>query len=304
MDGGYLGADFETFFSAVVLGAAGVFVGILTEDAGIATDLTITTGQRVSVSGDRALPTAPVWGSGGFTVQQLGSLELTYVAVQATKLSVLGGGSASLSACVGLDLLTITVRSGGSLSLSSTSVPITTLGEAESQLGPGSTLRLSAVSLQEVPDAGELTGTMTVGEDGSRSINPPNAFGGTFTVSSGPCKVSAGGRCVGRPHGYDPSEDCSIVIGGGGGVLGACTVFDTEGVRSDFLTLPDGSTRGGSNCPSGLLLAPGASLSWHSDNTNQGNRGGNYDNGCGAEGTCGQPWSHHSLGGGWVVCFA
>ena len=91
MDGGYLGADFETFFSAVVLGAAGVFVGILTEDAGIATDLTITTGQRVSVSGDRALPTAPVWGSGGFTVQQLGSLELTYVAVQATKLSVLGG---------------------------------------------------------------------------------------------------------------------------------------------------------------------------------------------------------------------
>ena len=58
-DGGYLGADFETFFSAVTSGAAGVYVGTLLEDAGISTDLTITPGQTVSVSGDPSLPQAP-----------------------------------------------------------------------------------------------------------------------------------------------------------------------------------------------------------------------------------------------------
>ena len=32
-DGGYLGSDFEAFFSAVVSGAAGVYVGVLLQDA-------------------------------------------------------------------------------------------------------------------------------------------------------------------------------------------------------------------------------------------------------------------------------
>ena len=70
-DGGYLGSDFEAFFSAVVSGAAGVYVGVLLQDAGIATDLVVRPGQRVSVSGDASLPRPPRWGGGSFTVQQL-----------------------------------------------------------------------------------------------------------------------------------------------------------------------------------------------------------------------------------------
>eukprot|EP01045_Picozoa_sp_COSAG04_P004850 COSAG04_NODE_216_length_19953_cov_85.343558_21_plen_506_part_00 len=59
-DGGYLGSDFQAFFSAVVSGAAGVYVGMLVEDAGISTDLVVTPGQSVSVVGDPSLP-APAW---------------------------------------------------------------------------------------------------------------------------------------------------------------------------------------------------------------------------------------------------
>lgn len=97
-DGGYLGADFETFFSAVTSGAAGVYVGTLLEDAGISTDLTITPGQTVSVSGDPSLPQAPRWGNGGFTVQNRGSLELRFVALGASVVAfAVTGGSLSLS---------------------------------------------------------------------------------------------------------------------------------------------------------------------------------------------------------------
>ena len=59
-DGGYLGSDIRTLVSAVVSGAAGVYVGMLVEDAGISTALVVTPGQSVSVTGDPSLP-APAW---------------------------------------------------------------------------------------------------------------------------------------------------------------------------------------------------------------------------------------------------
>eukprot|EP01045_Picozoa_sp_COSAG04_P042328 COSAG04_NODE_13318_length_611_cov_0.986328_1_plen_195_part_10 len=65
-DGGYLGSDFQAFFSAVVSGAAGVYVAMLVEDAGIGTDLVVTPGQSVSVVGDLSLPRSE--GRSGWTV--------------------------------------------------------------------------------------------------------------------------------------------------------------------------------------------------------------------------------------------
>ena len=118
-----------------------------------------------------------------------------------------------------------------------------------------------------------------------------------------PCAVSEGGRCVGRPGGYLPNEACEIAVGGGGGVLGACGVFDTY---LDRVTLPDGSRHYGSDCPAGALLAAGGSVGWASDSCCQGNPGGGAadDNGCGAKGLCGLPYSGNGLGGGWQICFA
>ena len=215
------------------------YVGMLLEDAGISTDLIVTPGQTVSVSGDRSLAQPPLWGSGGFTVQERGSLAVTYMA-GAGHLTVLGGGTASLSGCTGqltglsvtdstfsmdtsstatlggsisltnagavtlqgktfvdgtrltvgggtqlslsgcmLGSSTITVNSGGSLSLASMAVPAAVLGAAVRQLsGAGSTLRLAAVTLPEALDAGEFTGTMTVQPDGSQTTDPPS-FGVT-----------------------------------------------------------------------------------------------------------------------------
>ena len=106
-----------------------------------------------------------------------------------------------------------------------------------------------------------------------------------------------------------PSPDRSI--GGGGGALGACGVFDTYTDNNDelldsddFLTMPGGSTHGGSDCPGGAVLSPGDSVGWASNGYWQGNPGGSSDNGCGAKGLCGLPYSGSGLGGGWQICFA
>ena len=262
---------------------------MLLEDAGISTDLTIRPGQTVSVSGDRSLAQPPLWGSGGFTVQERGSLSLTYVAF---------GSTASF------------VVTGGSLSLASMSVAAAVLGAAEGQLGgAGSVLRLSAVTVPEVPDWGVLSITTTVEADGSKTNEPATPFNGHarsswFSVTTGLCTISDGGRCVGRPGGYGSFEDCTIAVGGGGGVLGECGVFDTQnGV--DYVTLPDGSRHWASDCPMGVQLAPGDSINWYSDFSWQGSVGNhwNTDNGCSGAGTCGLPWSGNTIGGGWQICF-
>jgi hypothetical protein len=172
-------------------------------------------------------------------------------------------------------------------------VPAAVLAAAQNQLsGAGSTLRLAAVTVPEAPGAGELTGTMTVGADGSKATDPPGFGGAYFTVSSGPCV--AYGSCVGRPGGYLPSEACEIAVVIGG-ALGACGVFDTDGCSSaehycDVVTLPDGSSHYGSDCPVGVVLAAGGSVGWASDAERQGNWNGR-NNGCGAKGLCGLPYS-------------
>ena len=157
-DGGYLGADFEAFFSAVVSGAAGIYVGMLVEDAGISTDLVVRPGQDVSVSGDRSLAQPPLWGSGGFTVQQRGALSLSFVAL---------GGSAAVTA--------LAVTGGGSLSLSSMAVHAEVMAYLASHVdGAGSSVRLTGVTAPDNPrELGPGTGTLVVAEGDSFASDPP-----------------------------------------------------------------------------------------------------------------------------------
>jgi hypothetical protein len=147
-DGGYLGDDLATFFSAVVSGAAGVYVGMMLQDADISTDLTIRPAQVVRVNGDTSLAQPPLWdGGGGFVVQERGVLSLTYVALGGA-ISVIGGGSASLNAMA---------------------VPIRLLRQCQYQLsGAGSSLQLSGVTVPDFPGGWtELTEAMaTVKPDG------------------------------------------------------------------------------------------------------------------------------------------
>eukprot|EP01052_Picozoa_sp_SAG31_P015179 SAG31_NODE_968_length_10678_cov_4.493619_3_plen_625_part_00 len=278
--GGYLGRNVQAFVSAVISGAVGTYVLTLDVDADVGTDLVVQPGQNVIISGDAGL--APSWGSGGFTVQERGVLSMEYVGLTG-KLALETGGHISL-----IDIF-LTTDSGRS----------------------------------------PLSGTAVMDSDGSYRIDPPELrtldvfFTGTFTVISGPCTISDRGRCVGRAGGYGPSEACAIIVGGGGGVLGACGVFDTDDYHGDnggdHLTMPDGSTHGGSECPVGMVLSPGGSVGWASDNQFQGSvaptsahgichdnpHGICYDNGCGAKGLCGLPYGgQYSPGGGWQICFA
>ena len=72
------------------------------KSASTSTALTIKPGQRVRISGNASMAEAPTWGSGGFTVGELGELSLTHIRLSGNKLAVSGGGRLSLGA---MDLL-------------------------------------------------------------------------------------------------------------------------------------------------------------------------------------------------------
>ena len=307
--GGYIGDDFSSFFSSVSSGAAGTYMGTLSADAGMSTDLTIRPGQTVLVTGDPLLAVAPSWGSGRFEVQQGGAVSLAFVRLSAA-VYVSTGGSAGLSDC-NLEASVELVVSG-LLTLTAMAVPEAVLVAAEDQLsGSGSMLRLVGVtSVGAEWELRDLTGMIVVAADGTKALDPPNSLPGFYVVNSGPCTVSESGRCVGRPAGYGANEQCAISVGGGGGRLDACGVFDMYIVGTDAVTLPDGTRCDHSDCPEGMVLAPGDAVSWQSDAANQGSVGcGGCENGCTAKGICGLPWSGCGddtcppLGGGWQICF-
>eukprot|EP01052_Picozoa_sp_SAG31_P030548 SAG31_NODE_3141_length_4629_cov_2.158057_2_plen_112_part_00 len=70
----------------------------LMEDANVGTDLVIHPGQNVIITGDAGLVEAPSWGSGGFTVEEMGSLALSRLRLDGP-LSVVGAGSLVLRGC-------------------------------------------------------------------------------------------------------------------------------------------------------------------------------------------------------------
>ena len=99
-EGGYLGADFASFFSAVVSGAAGSYIVTLTEDAGISTDLAIRPGQDVRIGGDRLLRSPPSWGMGSIEISQFASLSLSYLMLPGVINAALGATKLTVTDCI------------------------------------------------------------------------------------------------------------------------------------------------------------------------------------------------------------
>eukprot|EP01047_Picozoa_sp_COSAG01_P069530 COSAG01_NODE_10309_length_2195_cov_14.195134_1_plen_396_part_00 len=94
-EGGYIGGDALTFVSAVVSGAAGLFMLTLTTlAASISTLLTVEPGQVVAISGATGQHTT--WGTGGFSVLQRGGLTLGRVSVNGP-MTVAAGGTLQLN---------------------------------------------------------------------------------------------------------------------------------------------------------------------------------------------------------------
>eukprot|EP01043_Picozoa_sp_COSAG02_P061875 COSAG02_NODE_8406_length_2583_cov_2.654589_2_plen_228_part_00 len=112
-------------------------------------------------------------------------------------------------------------------------------------------------------DDGSQGGTRycAVGTDAA-DCSGGSSEGGQFTVNSGPCTVSNGGNCVGRPAGYSSSETCSITSNRAGSVE-SCPVFNTER-GYDFLNI-DGTNYDGSDCPLRVSLSTHTAISWESD---------------------------------------
>ena len=198
--------------------------------------------------------------------------------------------------------------SGGSLSLQNLAMSAGSLTSAGTGGVPGSQTRLDTVSVLQHPEWGALSGTITTRADGSATSDMPSwstvtrKLPGMFAVASGPCTVSAGGVCVGRPNGYSPNEDCSISVGGAGGALAPCgssqacntvrcvsspgdgvTHFNLGGNSYVAINLQQSTT-----CPtSTVTLAAGATVSWHSDGSRP---PGAHD------------WTNN-VGGDWQICF-
>ena len=268
-------------------------------------------------------------------VQQRASLTINRVLLRDT-LSVSGdGASLNLVNCSVHATVRVVVTGGSTLSLASMAVPFSVWTAMEDALAdPGSIMRFESVRIDGYASWGELTGMEIIEADGTRTKDPPTLglapSSGIFVVTSGcsnaagyvgvhslptaeacangdhtpPCKVTRGGRCVGRPAGYGPREKCVITVGGGGGMLGPCAVFDMSFL--DFVTLPGGETYTRSDCPANVALAAGDTIVWDSSGNSQGSVGadlhGAYD--CSAQGICGMPFSMSELGGGWELCFA
>eukprot|EP01052_Picozoa_sp_SAG31_P019497 SAG31_NODE_1423_length_8400_cov_2.665944_7_plen_718_part_00 len=282
-DGGFIGTDAATFFSAVAAAAAGTYIVTLLASASISTDLVVHAGQVVAVNGDERLDEVLSWGNGaggGFVVQQFGLLSLSHVQIDPAA--------------------AVTVTDGGRLSFDNLALPSRALATAMGGLcGAGSRLIFDAVTVPEQVELGVLRGTVTsTGVEHELVLDPPDLLEDplTFVVVSGPCTLAAGGRCVGRwPGGYLPNERCEITTSAGADrILGNCPVFDTEQTIYDYLTFPDGQDYGGDVCPVGVALAAAQLLHWQSDSNTQGWRLGVGD---------GLPQSRDGAGGGWQICF-
>ena len=99
-DGGYIGTDFDSFFSSIISGAAGTYMVTLTENRDVHTDLTCQPGQTVVISGDRSMVSPPTWGSGGFAVGEAASLSLSYLQVDTIIQTSQGALALTLDSCV------------------------------------------------------------------------------------------------------------------------------------------------------------------------------------------------------------
>ena len=96
-EGSYFGEDYELFLNVLISGAAGHFLLQLLENPGVTTDTLVQRNQVVKIDGGRRSATAHAWGTGGFSVQQGGSLSLSYL-----QLDAVSSAFGSISASVGL----------------------------------------------------------------------------------------------------------------------------------------------------------------------------------------------------------
>jgi hypothetical protein len=83
----------------MVSGAAGTFLGTVTEDAGVLMDLSIEPAQLVVLVGLRSLAAASSRGSGSFTVQERASLTLEYIRLEVTITLQPGATALTLNNC-------------------------------------------------------------------------------------------------------------------------------------------------------------------------------------------------------------
>eukprot|EP01052_Picozoa_sp_SAG31_P021600 SAG31_NODE_1678_length_7548_cov_16.675393_2_plen_910_part_00 len=338
--GGYIGDDFQAFFSSVVSGAAGTYMSTLKEDQHVQTELTIRPGQVVVISGDRSLMQQPTWGVGGTSsrIQQVNTCEtandgrcdvfttidgypgggggpclhgtddtdcgtVSFASSGRTVFTV--GEAASLSLSYIQVDGGITTVDGGTVSLDSCTMLAVALATALGSFsGVSSRLALQTITVSEHPEWGVLNGAVTMEAD-DMVYDPPGLIPAFFVVLSGPCTVTEHGRCVGRwPGGYLPNEACHIAVGRGG-VLGPCPVFDTDGSsladdNGDYVTMPDGSIHGGSLGSGG----PGAGCPVGATlTTGQILAWHSSGENQGLNRGDGLPWSAHGPGGGWQFCF-
>eukprot|EP01047_Picozoa_sp_COSAG01_P036824 COSAG01_NODE_2893_length_6905_cov_4.717455_6_plen_939_part_00 len=115
-DGGFIGSDVTTFVSAVVSGAAGLFVLTMQVSSSISTLLTIEPGQTVSIGGNSSH--SVVWGTGGFSIMQHGSLTLSELMINGP-ITVAQGATLQLSNVQLQNFACLTVGQGSNVVLAS-----------------------------------------------------------------------------------------------------------------------------------------------------------------------------------------
>eukprot|EP01047_Picozoa_sp_COSAG01_P055485 COSAG01_NODE_6183_length_3804_cov_14.985965_2_plen_671_part_00 len=126
--GGFMGSDILSFIASVLSGAGGFYAALVLENnAHVDVELLVQPQQSVSIRGDPGVQSdgggsQPIWGRGGFTVQQYGSLTVKNLLVQGDIIIKTGGEARLMHVPLPLDDSgggggSIDVRGGGSLTL-------------------------------------------------------------------------------------------------------------------------------------------------------------------------------------------
>jgi hypothetical protein len=225
-DGGYLGDDFQAFFSAVVSGASGLYISTLAASLSISTDLTIRPGQSVQITGGASLPVAPTWGSGGFNIAERGLLSLTYLTLAGAISAAVGSGALDLDQCM---LLPPAGGGAGTLRLNNAPTRITgtnfggrslsTSGGNVSVVGccvSGAVSVSSGSTLTVEMSTGTLTTVTVIGSTFGIDAASAVTFGGSILLDNAGT-VTLSGKTF--------AAGASLTVGGGTNcIVASCTV--------------------------------------------------------------------------------
>jgi hypothetical protein len=185
-DGGFIGHDHNAFTSAVLSQASGIYSLMVAESVTTTVAIKLVSGQTASISSDVEVP--PTWGYDGrgaaFAVGAGAKLDVSHLNLGVLGISV-DGGQLTIGDCILGEQVKLGMPGGGSLNVDSLAMPLAAWYYAQTHVegdtgicsgAIGCAVTVSAVSIPEKSDWGELDGTLIFGGASGSPSEDPTGF--------------------------------------------------------------------------------------------------------------------------------